>query len=73
MSFGLGTKRKGKRANWTISIDEDLATRINLLCVDPSVKKPTYGFRSQLIEDLLRQWAREKEQLISNVTKELVA
>ncbi len=73
MSFGLGTKRKGKPQNWTISVSEELADRINLLCLDESTKRPTYGFRSQLICELLEKWAREQEGRLRDATKELVA
>lgn len=65
---GLGTRRKGKSERWELNIPEYLALRVETLCADPGTKKPVYGFRSQLVTELLEAWAsaREKE-LISNV------
>lgn len=73
MSFGLGTKRKGEGRAITIVLPEELLDRVNLLCVDPSTRKPVYGLRSQIISELLSRWAGEQEARIKQSAKELVA
>lgn len=74
MSFtGLGTKRKGQMVRWEVKIPDHLAARVEVLCADPSTKRPVYGFRSQLCSELLEQWVREQEVKIKQTAKELLA
>ena len=69
---GLGTRRKGRKTEWDISIPEELAFRIETLCADRGTGKPVYGFRSQLCTQLLEDWAAQREKdLRSDLHKNL--
>lgn len=45
------------RADWKICLPAPLAAEIDLMLEDPLTRKPKYGARSKLIEQLLSQWS----------------
>lgn len=53
-----------KPTQWTIYVPEDLATKIDLFHMDPVLGKVRYGYRTTLVNKLLREWleAQMKEE-----------
>ena len=45
---------------WKLHIEGILAAKVELLLTDPVRKKPKYGARSALVEQLLRVWVDEQ-------------
>ena len=70
---GLGTKRKGPKAKWEVLLPPDLALRAETLFVDPTYRRPVYGFKSQLVTELLTKWVAEQEASIVQKAKEHAA
>lgn len=57
----LGRKPRAiPRSEKHIRIREDIMATVDLLLLDPMRAKVKYGKRSDLIEDLLRQWIDEQ-------------
>ena len=42
--------------DWKCQIPVDVATKVDLLLLDPLTNKPVYGSRSVLVTSLLRAW-----------------
>lgn len=61
--MATGTRRKGKGVEWTVCIPEMLALRAGTLppLYDRANNRPVFGARSQLISDLLADWATKTE------------
>ena len=70
---GLGTRRKGSKAKWEVLLPPDLANRAETLIVDPTYKRPVYGFKSQLVTELLEKWVSEREAELAQKGRELLA
>lgn len=49
----MARRRKGPKAIWKCHISEELALRTELRYLDPITKRPDYGARSRLVEQLL--------------------
>lgn len=60
--------KRGRKAltipniDWKIRMPSDLAAEVELLLFDPVKEEVTYGARSALIEELLRDWVETKRQ-----------
>jgi len=60
--------KRGRKAltipniDWKIRMPSDLAAEVELLLFDPVKEEVTYGARSALIEELLRDWVEAKRQ-----------
>lgn len=67
---GLGTRRKGKSARWEVLIPEYLALRAETLVVDPAYNRPVFGFKSQLVTQLLEEWVSKREAELATKAKE---
>ena len=70
---GLGTRRKGAKAHWEVLLPEYLALRAETLFVDPSTNRPVYGFKSQLVTELLEAWVAKRESELAATVKEHAA
>jgi hypothetical protein len=46
---------------WECRIDALLASEVELILSDPLKKKPVYGARSELVEQLLRTWLNDRK------------
>lgn len=65
-STSMGRPASAKRQKkWKVSIDAALAGAVELRLLDPLHKKPAYGKRSELIEQLLSDWL-DKEKSTEN-------
>lgn len=58
----VGSRRKGQFERWNITIPADLAYRFEMLCMDTGKKKPIYGFKSQVVEQLLEEYVSAAER-----------
>lgn len=58
----LGRRRRGDSTLWRIYVPSDLALKVELNIVDPRTGRPIYGFRSQLISILLREYMNRVER-----------
>ena len=47
---------------WKCQIPEDVAAKVDLLILDPVKGVPTYGARSALVTQLLRNWLVQFEK-----------
>lgn len=47
---------KERRVEWKLSLQAELAARVNLRLLDPLTVRPGYGSRKDLIEFLLETW-----------------
>ena len=70
--MGVGTRRKGSKVEWAVSIPETLAFRVESLCYDRGNQRPIYGFRSQLVSLLLEEWAARQEAAIASTLPALL-
>lgn len=50
---------------WKITLDAALAGAVEHRLLDPVHRKPIYGARSKLIEELLSEWLEKQRQLES--------
>ncbi len=57
--------------HFRVAIPQHIADQVTLHCVDPATGAPTYGFRSKLVETLLRAWIREREAFLLQATNQL--
>lgn len=71
----MPTTRRGRKAfaekkvRWPgIELPESLATKVDLLLTDPLTGKVKYGARTQLFEQLLREWLGAQQRLYSRGT-----
>lgn len=48
--------------NVMVSLPTSLNAKVELLLYDPILQKPRYGARSDLIEQLLREWVAKQQQ-----------
>ena len=54
-------RRKDRVARWKLSINEEIAAKVDLYMFDPITLRPRYGERSRLVEQLLTEWLESKE------------
>lgn len=54
--------------DWKLSLPLDITAQVDLLLEDPVRKRPAYGARSALVEQLLREWVSRQmvEQRLTN-------
>jgi len=56
--------------NWKICIPATLAGTVELYLMDPIHKKPIYGSRAKLIEELLTDWVAKQKSLAAPLAPE---
>lgn len=62
----LGTRRQGDKVLWRVYLEPEVAVAVELKLIDPIRDRPIFGARSQLVEQLLRQWLAEQDQTTHN-------
>lgn len=51
-----------RQKKWKLSINATIAGRVELELMDPVHRKPIYGERSKLVEQLLSEWLEKRRQ-----------
>lgn len=51
-----------RQKKWKLSINATIAGRVELELMDPVHRKPIYGERSKLVEQLLSEWLERRRQ-----------
>lgn len=49
------------KVEWAVMIPQPLAAQVELLLLDPLLDKPKHGARSELLEQLLREWLEKQK------------
>ena len=57
----VGSRRKGSFVKWNITIPAELAYRFEVLYIDTGKRKPVYGSKAQVIEQLLEDYVSKIE------------
>ena len=60
---GSGRHAIEKRVRWNCSFRQSLAHSVELLLINPVTKKLSYGARSKLLEQLMREWLTKMTNL----------
>lgn len=55
-----GRPRKAATDQWSVYIPRGLAGKIDLLFLNPVTGKVSYGYRSSLVTQLLREWLQRQ-------------
>lgn len=69
-------KARGRRSfheateAWSVRIPVTLKAKVDLLLTDPLTGEIKYGSRTQLTEQLLREWLTKQQQLFSSKGEE---
>jgi predicted TIM-barrel fold metal-dependent hydrolase len=58
----VGSRRKGSFVKWNVTVPADLAYRFEALYLDTGKRKPIYGSKAQIIEQLLEEYVRQIEE-----------
>lgn len=64
--MAVGVRRKGAKARINASIRPETLYRFETLTLDRAYQRPVYGFRSQIIDDLISQWCDAREAEIAS-------
>jgi hypothetical protein len=60
-----GVRRKGPKTKINLSIRPETLFRFESLTIDRSYQRPTFGLRSQIVDELISRWCDEREKEIA--------